>query len=120
MSEKRSIAAQVLVLLGLSAMVGGLLDPLEGSLIILPGIALVTAGAALTGSRHMRLLVVSLVFVAAGVAALWGLSAVGGFGGTTSGRSVWWGLLLLPYPLGWITGVVGAARKLREGFGPAT
>jgi hypothetical protein len=120
MSEKRSISAQVLVLLGFSAMIGGMIDPLEGSLVILAGLAFVTIGAALTHSRHMRLLIFSLVFVAAGVAALWGLSAVGGFGGTTSGRSIWWGLLLLPYPLGWITGVVGAAKKLREGFGPAT
>ena len=119
MSETRSITAQVLVLLGFSAMVGGLLDPLEGSLIILPGIALVTIGAALTRSRHTRLLSSSLVFVTLGVAALWALSAVGGFGGT-SGRSNWWALALLPYPLGWITGVVGAAKKLREGFGPAT
>lgn len=119
MSEKRSITAQVLVFLGFSAMIGGLLDPLEGSLIILPGIALVTIGAALTRSRHTRLLSSSLVFVTVGVAALWGLSALGGFGGA-SGRSIWWGLALLPYPLGLITGVVGAAKKLREGFGPVT
>jgi hypothetical protein len=78
----------------------------------------VTIGAALTRSRHTRLLSSSLLFVTIGVAALWGLSAVGGFGGTT-GRSIWWGLALLPYPLGWITGVIGAAKKLREGFGPA-
>lgn len=119
MSEKRSITAQVLVLIGFSAMVGGLLDPLEGSLIILPGVALVTVGAALTRSEHTRLLSSSLVFVAVGVTALWALSAVGGFGGTT-GRSVWWGLALLPYPLGYIAGMVGAAKKLREGFGPTT
>ena len=55
----------------------------------------------------------ALALVALGVGALWGLSAVGGFGGS-SGRSMWWGALLLPYPAGWILGVVGAVRVLRE------
>lgn len=118
MSEKRSISAQVLVFLGVSAMVGGFIDPLEGSIVIVAGIVMVTIGAALTHSRHTRMLSWSLALVGIGVGALWGLSAVGGFGGTT-GRSYWWGLLILPYPIGWIAGLVGAARKLREGFRPA-
>lgn len=119
MSEQRSIAAQALVFIGFSAMIAGILDPLEGSLVILAGVVLVTIGAAMTRSRHTRLLSSSLVFTAVGVSALWALSAVGGFGGTT-GRSIWWGLALLPYPLGFIAAIVGAAKKLREGFGPAT
>lgn len=117
MSEKRLVVAQVLVFLGLSAMVGGLLDPLEGSIVILVGIVLVTIGAAITHSRHTRLLGWSLAFVALGVGALWGLSALGGVGGT-SGRSYWWGLLTLPYPIGSVAGLVGAAKKVREGFRP--
>ncbi len=117
MSETRSIAAQVMVLLGLSALVGGVLDPMEGSVVIVAGSLRVAIGAALTRSRHTRLLSWSLAFVAIGVGALWGLSAVGGFGGT-SGRSYWWGLLILPYPMGWISAIVGAAKKLREGFVP--
>jgi hypothetical protein len=118
MSENRSISAQVLVFLGASAMVGGFLDPMEGSIVMLIGIVLVTIGAVLTHSRHTRLLSWSLAFVALGVGALWGLSAIGGFGGT-SGRSSWWGALILPYPVGAIVGIVGAAKKLREGFRPA-
>jgi hypothetical protein len=118
MSDKRMKSARVLVLLGLAAMVVGVLDPLEGSVVILAGLALVTVGAAIAGSRHSRLLYASLGMVVVGVGALWGLSAVGGFGGT-SGRSWWWGLLILPYPVGWITGLVGATKKVREGFRPA-
>src|SRR4030095_8259159 len=34
-----------------------------------------------------------------GVAALWGLSAIGGFGGT-SGRAYLWGMLIVSYPIG--------------------
>jgi len=34
-----------------------------------------------------------------GVGALWFLSSLGGIGGK-SGHSIWWGLLILPYPTG--------------------
>jgi hypothetical protein len=53
-----------------------------------------------------------LALIAVGVAALFGLSAIGGFGGP-SGRSMWWGLLLLPYPIGWVIGLLGAVQCLR-------
>jgi hypothetical protein len=111
-----SLWSRILVIVGLVAMVIGALDPLEGSLVILAGIGLVALGALLGKSRHRILLYWSFVLVAVGVGALWGLSAFGGFGGNT-GRSNWWGLVLLPYPVGWITGLVGAIRRLREGSG---
>lgn len=104
-------------MVGLVAMVIGALDPLEGSLVILPGTALLALGARLGNSRHRILLYWSVLLVAIGVGALWGMSALGGLGGTT-GRSMWWALLLLPYPVGWIMGIIGALRKLREGFAP--
>lgn len=104
---------RTLVAVGLVAMIVGAVDPLEGSVLILPGIALVAIGARLGHSRHQALIDSSLALVAVGVGALWGLSAVGGFGGST-GRSNWWGLLLLPYPIGWVMGLVGAAKRMRE------
>jgi hypothetical protein len=108
--------SRFLVVVGLVAMVIGALDPLEGALVILPGTGLVALGARLGNSRHRILLYWSFVLVAVGVGALWGLSALGGFGGN-SGRSNWWGLVLLPYPVGWIMGLLGAIRRLREGSG---
>lgn len=102
-----------LLIVGLIATVVGAIDPLEGSLIILPGVALVTLGALLYHSRQRAWLVVALAFVAAGVGALWGLSAMGGFGGQ-SGRSNWWALLLLPYVIGWLLALIGGVRVLRE------
>lgn len=110
---------RVPVVLGLVAMLVGALDPLEGALIILPATAVVALGAWLRKSRHRLLLYGALALVALGVGALWGLSAVGGFGGS-SGRSMWWGALLLPYPAGWILGLVGAVRVLREPSVPST
>ena len=46
------------------------------------------------------------ILIAVGVAAMWGLSVVGGFGDTT-GRSMWWGLLILPYLFGWLMAIWG-------------
>lgn len=109
---------RVFVIVGLAAMVIGAVDPLEGSLVILPGAVLVAIGALLGKGRHRTMLYWAVALVAIGVAALFGLSAIGGFGGTT-GRSMWWALLLLPYPVGWVTGLVGAIRTLRERRLPA-
>jgi hypothetical protein len=105
--------SRILGIIGLVAMVVGALDPLEGSPVILAGTGLVAFGALLGKSSHRALLGWSFVLVAVGVGALFGLSAFGGFGGG-SGRSNWWGLVLLPYPVGWIMGLVGAVRRLRE------
>jgi hypothetical protein len=109
---------RALLIVGLVAMVAGVLDPLEGSVVILPAIVLATVGAALGGKRHRITLYWALSLVTVGVAALWGISALGGFGGHT-GRSMWWALILLPYPIGWILGLVGAVRSLRERPAPA-
>lgn len=105
--------SRVLVVVGLVAMLFGAIDPLEGSVVILPGIAVVVVGAMIGKSRHRKWLLWSFILVAVGVAALFGLSAVGGLGGET-GRSYLWAIFLLPYPVGWIMGGVGAIRCLRE------
>jgi hypothetical protein len=42
---------------------------------------------------------------------MWVLSAFGGLGGAT-GRSPWWGLTILPYPAGWIMGIIGLVVRL--------
>ncbi len=103
-----------LVIAGLVAMVAGALDPLEGSVVILAGTAVAALGALWGESRHRVLLSWSVILTALGVGALWGLSALGGIGGNT-GRSYWWALVFLPYPIGWVMGLFGAVRSLREG-----
>lgn len=105
--------SRVLVIVGLVAMLIGAVDPLEGSIIILVGTALVAIGAWLGKSRYLRLLCWASALVTVGVGALWSLSGLGGIG-AGSGRSNWWGLVLVPYAVGWITGLVGAIQRLRE------
>jgi hypothetical protein len=105
--------SRILIVIGSIAMLSGAIDPLEGSLIILPGSGVVALGAFLGKSPHRLDLYWVWVFIliAAGVGAMWGLSAMGGIGGA-SGRSMWWGLITLPYAIGWIMGFIGMIVRL--------
>jgi hypothetical protein len=105
--------SRILMIVGFVGMLLGLVDPLEGSIVIFAGSALVLIGALLGRSRHRKLIVWAFALVAIGVGTMWGMSAIGGIGGST-GRSLWWALVLLPYPVGWVAGVVGVIRVLRE------
>ena len=89
-------------------MVVGAIDPLEGSLLILPSSGLVAIGTYLSQSerRFTAYRVWVFILIAIGVGAMWGLSSVGGIGGD-SGRSMWWGVLILPYLIGWSMGIWG-------------
>lgn len=103
-----------LLVAGLIAVVVGTADPLEGSVAILGGFGLVTLAAYLRRSRHRVGLTWSVLLVTFGVAVMFLVSAYGGVGGS-SGRSMWWALTILPYPVGWIIGVVESIRLIREG-----
>ena len=105
--------SRMLVIVGLVAMLAGILDPMEGSLVVLGGIAVAAIGVWLGRDRQEKLLYWSFALVVLGVGALWWLSSLGGFGGNT-GRSNWWGLLILPYPVGWIMGLFAVRRILRQ------
>jgi hypothetical protein len=97
-------------------MLAGALDPLEGSVVILAGSAVAALGA-LLGRGHRRALQAwAFVLIAVGVGSMFGMSALGGVGGT-SGHSIWWLLILLPYPIGWLLGLVAVTGMLRK---PAT
>jgi hypothetical protein len=103
----RGFWSRLLVILGGLVMLGGALDPMEGSPIILLGAILVTLGTFL-GNNPRGLFaywVGILVSIAVGVGALFALSVVGGIGGK-SGHSMWWDILILPYPIAWVMGMV--------------
>ena len=107
----------ILVVAGGIAMLAGVLDPLEGSVVILAGSGLVTLGTFL-GANGRSLLVYWIcifVLIAVGTGAMFVLSAMGGFGGRT-GRSWWWVLPILPYPVGWIMGMVSLSARMIRSF----
>lgn len=105
--------SRTLVIAGLVLMLAGALDPLEGSVVILGGSALAAAGAFVGKRRRYRLQLIAFVLIVIGVAALFGLSALGGVGGNT-GRSMWWLAICVSYPVGWVIALVGAVAALRE------
>ena len=103
-----------LIWLGLFALALGTLDPLEGSLLILPAVILLAFAAHLGNLPTRRSLVWAAALVTLGVATLFAMSFIGGIGGDT-GRSQLWALLLLPYVVGWILALSGGVRSLRAG-----
>ncbi len=111
--NSRMLGSRILKVVGCIAMMLGTLDPLEGSLLILPGSGMVALGVYLGGKDRRTVWYWFWVFIliGVGVGALFGLSAVGGIGGK-SGHSVWWGVLLLPYAAGWLMALVGGVVAL--------
>jgi len=109
----RGLWSRILLIVGSIAMLVGVLDPLEGSVVILAGSGLVALGTFLGQIGRQLLLYWILIFIliAVGVGAMFVLSAFGGIGGT-SGHSMWWGVLILPYPVGWIMGIVSLLFRL--------
>jgi hypothetical protein len=110
--------ARSLVVVGVLLMLIGAMDLLQGAALILVGIGLAAVGARLAPARGEALLAWAFTMVAAGVGALVGLTMTSGFGGD-SGRSAWWGLLLLPYAMGWALGLLGAALWLTSDYDAA-
>ena len=97
-----------MIVCGLIALVVGGIDPMEGALAILPGSALVALGTFLAGSdpKLVAFRLRMLLMIAFGIAALAGMTYLGGIGGDT-GYSLWWGFLVLPYLIGWSMSVWG-------------
>jgi len=113
--DTRARWSRILCIAGMLTMVVGCVDPMEGSLLILSGSGLVALGAFLGRSRHLKLACWAFGLTVAGVAILFGLSALGGVGGET-GRSMVWLLVVLPYPVGAIMALVTGVRILIELF----
>ena len=116
------VLPRTLIVVGVLLMLVGALDPLEGAVAIVAGSGMAAVGAHLGRSRRRAVLEWGLGLIVVGVTCMIVLSALGGFG-SDSGRSVWWGLLLLPYAVGWVTGLTGAALWAVDGLrnrpGPA-
>ena len=115
--NSRMVWSRILKIVGGIAMLLGTLDPLEGSLLILPGSGLIALGISLGGRNRRTVLywTCAFILIAVGVGAMFALSAVGGIGGK-SGHSMWWGVLILPYPAGWLMALAGGVAGLVRHF----
>lgn len=95
---------RVVFITGVVALVIGTLDPLEGSVLILAGSIMITIASILVHDRYRKIFLASSIMIAVGVALMFYFSSLGGFG--DKGMSWWWGIMVLPYPLGWLLLVV--------------
>lgn len=92
-------------LIGVVALIAGALDPLEGSVAIVAGNIALAFSTFLSKDRHFKIFLSTAVMIIAGVSFLFYFSSLGGFGGTST-LSWWWGLLILPYPIGWLINII--------------
>jgi 4-hydroxybenzoate polyprenyltransferase len=110
MTRSRS---RYLLIAGLILMIAGILDPLEGSVVVLAGGAAAALGAYYGRAARFTIIATSFVMILIGVAALFGFSALGGVGGN-SGRSIWWILTMAPYPIGWVIEIIATVSAIRS------
>lgn len=78
----------------------GMLDPLEGSVLIVIGAVCITIYKYLRGDRHKKGFLTGCIMIVFGVAYMFFLSNLGGIG--PNAKSWWWAVPLAPYPLGWL------------------
>ena len=109
--------SKVLFVIGSVAILVGTLDPMESSIVIMAGSAVLLASVVV--GKSPRPVVVywtwTLVLIAVGVGTLFAWSSVGGLGGRT-GHSMWWGLTMLPYPIGWFMAVRAIVRSIIDSW----
>ena len=95
---------RIIYIIGVIALIIGALDPLEGSVIIAAGSVLIIVSTYVTRDQHWKIFLASLIMIVIGVIFLFYFSSLGGFGGTST-LSWWWGILILPYPIGWLISI---------------
>jgi hypothetical protein len=96
---------RIIYITGIVLLIVGSIDPLEGSVLIASGSGLIALSTFLTNDRHRKIFTISFVLIVIGVIFLFYLSSLGGFGGKSE-LSWWWGALIIPYPIGWLTNIV--------------
>ena len=83
----------------------GTVDPLEGSILIIIGSAMIATIAWLDKRKFWKWHLIAAVAIGIGVAFMFYFSNLGGWGGEST-LSWWWATLLIPYPVGWLINVV--------------
>ena len=108
--KKKTNWAHILFIIGVVATLLGAIDPLEGSIVVLIGSVLLALSTRLSHERYHKTFLTASVLMAIGVAAMWIFTALGGIGGT-SPYSPWWGIFILPYPIGWFVALYALIRR---------
>ena len=96
---------RITYIIGVIALIIGILDPLEGSVVIASGIALLAFSTYLTHDRHWKIFFILLIMIVTGISFLFYFSLLGGFGGQST-LSWWWGTLIPSYTIGWLISII--------------
>lgn len=102
---------QIAFIVGVVFFLMGTIDPLEGSILVALGAGVLAWVSYLAKEPHFKYYRIAAILIGIGVVLLWVLSSMGGFGGE-SGRPDSWGLILIPYPVGWLIVLVLLFRRL--------
>lgn len=104
MNDKRKWI-RIIYIIGIISLIAGALDPLEGSVIIAVGSALIALSTRLAHDRNRRIFLTTSIMIITGVCFMFYFSSLGGFGGTST-LSWWWATLIIPYPIGWLINII--------------
>lgn len=104
---------KILYWIGVALFIIGTFDPMEGSVVIALGSLLISTGCFFEKIKYWKLFLVSFISIFIGVFFLFFLSSLGGFGGDSK-LSWWWGLTIVPYPVGWLLMIVLLILKKRK------
>jgi hypothetical protein len=103
--KTQALWKRLLFIIGIVALIIGAIDPLEGSVLICGGAVLISVAVLAAHDRHRYLFLAATISILIGTAMLFYMSSLGGIGKGTS-YSMWWALVFLPLPLGWLMIVV--------------
>ena len=99
--KSKTKRTRVLYIMGIVALIIGVIDPLEGSIVIAIGSSMTSLSTYLTKNRRWKAYLLAFILILLGVVFMFYFSYLGGFGGE-SDLSWWWITLVIPYPIGWI------------------
>ena len=103
--------SKILYIIGIIALIIGTIDPLEGSVVIAGGSVLIVIAAYLLKDTLRKLFLTSMIMILIGVTIMFYLSSLGGIGGSSS-LSMYWGLTILPYLIGWLIAIISIIYKI--------
>jgi hypothetical protein len=109
---------RVVFIIGVTAMIFGAFDPLEGSVLIAIGSICLALAGYFMSDRYKKIFLASSVMIIAGVSALWFVSSLGGY---DPKKEWWWNIFILPYPVGWLINIIAlVVRWVKRGDRPET
>lgn len=106
---------KTLLITGVILFIAGMIDPLEGSIIIAIGSLMITIYSYLVNDRFKRYFMIAFVFIFLGILSMFYISSLGGIGEGALPKI--WLISIAPYPVGWLmTVVLLIYKKMKKGF----